>query len=51
MPQILALEDEIKAIPSLKKAIEQQKDRLVELEREKFKGAEALQVREGGWAT
>lgn len=43
-PQILALEDEIKAIPGLKKTIEQYKDRIKELDQEKFKAQEDTEV-------
>ena len=40
----MALEDEVKTIPALKKAMEQYKDKVMELEREKYKAMEGLQV-------
>lgn len=46
--QIMALEDEVKTIPALKKAMEQYKDKVMEIEREKYKALEGLQVRKEG---
>ena len=45
LDQVLALEDEVKAAGALKKAVEQYKERALELERERFKAVESVQVR------
>lgn len=43
--QVLSLEDEVKnSIPALKKTVESYKEKKMELEREKFKALEQLQV-------
>lgn len=42
---MLALEDEVKAAGALKKAVDQYKERTLELERERFKAVESVQVR------
>jgi hypothetical protein len=45
----LALEDEVKAAGALRKAVEQYKERVLEMERERFKAMEGMQVR--GWVS
>lgn len=43
----MSLEDQVKSIPGLRRTIEQYKDKVVEVEREKFKAQEMAQVRVG----
>jgi len=42
--QVMSLEDEVKIIPVLKKTIDQYKEKVVELERERFNAQELAQV-------